>query len=163
MGNLFHKNEGTPDSVYERRKARGVLAEQIQFNNQVNRLAEELQEQRRLVQELSNENYYLRAEIQKMQEEVERMTYVHSIDDLIDAMGKEKKAEASFNPFAGLFAKPVAKGTGTDSGNTGSDGTDKMLAPEQFSEPVPDDDAEIADEEISEDDVEDTDWNKDDR
>lgn len=156
MGILFGKQTdgNIQDSVYEKRKERGELPDQSYYEK-VMKKSLELEEQRRLVQSLSEENRRLRRELEKVQAQLSTMEFTHSMDELIDAMREEKKKpDMLFNPFAGLLGKPSVSGSSTsDSGDAES-----MLSPEHMAEvqgilngEIPDD-AEIFDEDIDESD-----------
>lgn len=151
MGILFGKqtDEKMQDSVYERRKERGELPMESYFEKVMGKSLE-LEEQRRLVQSLSEENRRLRWELEKVQAQLSTMEFTHSMDELIDAMREEKKKpDMLFNPFAGILGKPSASAnSSTDSGNAES-----MLSPENLLQTksilngeIPDD-AEFLDEE----------------
>lgn len=156
MGILFGKQSGEKiqDSVYERRRERGEVPTKSYYEK-VREKSLELEEQRRLVQLLSEENRRLRRELEKVQAQLSTMEFTHSMDELIDAMREEKKKpDMLFNPFAGILGKPSASASSsTDSGNAES-----MLSPEHMAEvqgilngEIPDD-AEIFDEDIDESD-----------
>ena len=133
---LFRKREEFEDSVYARRVARGEVSEIPVLLHKAN----EVHQLRREVKELAEENRQLKKQIEEYQEEMTRSAFVHSMDDLIDAMRQdnEKPSIASSSLSALLGWKPSAA---SDDG-----GTSNMLLPENYIRAVNTDISEFADE-----------------
>ncbi len=122
------------DSVYQRRKERGELPDQIRI--QVG-MRKQLEDQQKIVDRLSEENLGLRKELKEAYEKLDRAEYIHSIDDLIDAMKQPVKEDVHYNPFTAFIRTADFSG-----GGTGSDANSSMagnaLEPEQYCD-IPDD------------------------
>lgn len=129
------KSETEHDSVYERRVKRGEIAADAErvWEARISRMEKQKQE----IAALTMENRRLHRELEKLQKEIERMGYVHSIDELIDTMQSQSPATTSFNPFA-------TWGNGNGTGSTAASGTAKILSPDEFEGAIPDDDEELA-------------------
>lgn len=138
---LFTK-QNTEDSVYARRVARGEIPANPEMLFQTR--ASKLDEQRQEIVRLTMENRKLQRELEALQKKLETMSYVHSIDDLIDSMAQQKPAQTGFNPFAMFGANGGAATTGNTASESGTY-TEKLLSPEyQFEGEIPSDDDEIA-------------------
>jgi len=129
---LFKKREEIEDSVYARRLARGEVQEVPVLLHKSN----EVQQLRREVKELAEENRRLRKQIAEYQEEMSRSAFVHSMDDLIEAMKKEGEKPSAASTFGALLNwKPSAA----------SSGAENMLMPEAYINAAQTDISEFAD------------------
>lgn len=137
----IEESQKPADSVYQRRVQRGEIPENPEFAWQ--QRTSRLEEQKKEIEKLTMENRKLRRELERLQGEVETMTYVHSIDDLIDTMAQQKPQAGSFNPFATWGSS----GAATDSGSI----ADKVLSQEiDFEGEIPEDDVEfVSDEDLA--------------
>ena len=151
FNNLFRKGtEQNEDSVYNRRKERGELPEQLK--KQIH-LRKQLEEQQRIVDALEEENRKLRSELQDAYERLERAEYIHSIDDLIDAMKQPAKEDVHYNPFTAFIRTADLNGGGASSGSDAdSSMSGNALEPDQYCDNIPDD-AEFGDEGTDIDDI----------
>lgn len=134
----MEESQKQTDSVYERRVKRGEIPAdpEAAWKQRMGRI----EAQKKEIESLTMENRKLRRELERLQGEMETMSYVHSIDDLIDAMAQQKPNAGSFNPFATWGTG----GAATDS----SSPADKVLSAETgFDGEIPEDDAELASDE----------------
>ena len=98
MEKLFHSSEKEVDSIYERRKERGEVQEPAIAHLNMRR---SLEEQKKIVRDLLKENMELRKELDEANERLKRAEFIHSMDDLIEAMKQQPSdRECLYNPFA---------------------------------------------------------------
>ena len=138
MEKLFHSSEKEVDSIYERRKERGEVQEPAIAHLNMRR---SLEEQKKIVRDLLKENLELRKELDEANERLKRAEFIHSMDDLIEAMKQQpSERECLYNPFAAYMRNAhssTSSGSSADSSVYGN-----AFEPEQCDVP---DDAEYGD------------------
>ena len=143
---LFQNNEKEVDSIYERRKERGEVSEPAIAHLNMRR---NLEEQKKIVRDLLKENMELRKELDAAKEELKRNQFIHSMDDLIEAMKQQpSKGDCIYNPFA-AYMRTANFGTSSGSDDGSMYGT--AFEPDQYCD-VPDD-AEFGDMDTDIDDI----------
>lgn len=135
---LFCYDDRT-DGIYERRKARGEVQDIATTHIS---LRQQVEEQKKIVRDLVQENNRLRKELNDAYEQLKRNDFIHSMDDLIEAMkDKPKDNDCLYNPFAAYMRNAhssTSSGSSADSSVYGN-----AFEPEQCDVP---DDAEYGDE-----------------
>lgn len=146
MEKLFHSSEKEVDSIYERRKERGEVQEPAIVHLNMRR---SLEEQKKIVRDLLKENYELRKELDEANERLKRAEFIHSMDDLIEAMKQQpSERECLYNPFAAYLRTANCD---TSSGSDDGSMYGNAFEPDQYCD-VPDD-AEFGDMDTDIDDI----------
>ena len=117
----------------------------ISFMNTDEILLQILEEQKKIVKDLLQENIKLRKELDAAKDELKRNQFIHSMDDLIEAMkDKPNEMESIYNPFAAYMRS--AHSSTSSGGGSDADGSmyGNAFEPDQYCD-VPDD-AEFGDE-----------------